>query len=392
MSASASPLQRWPLRFLCGALLFTLGGAALAQGTPRWAVAGGLMLALALGLAWPRRVPAPVQDPPPPPQPALAARLQAQLELLPVAAWVQDGDSLQPLSNRARRLLAPGHARDAQALRAELAERARGARPGLMAIDTERGVERWQLALQPLQMDGRAQTLLALQPLERALEAEHLQAWEQLVRVLTHEIMGSLTPIRSLAQSALDLVDEPGHADELRLALDTVAQRAEGLHRFVADYRRVSHTPPPQMAPVDLQALLGRVQAAVAARWAARGGAVHLSLAEPGLRLQADAAQLEQALLNLVRNAETATRDVPRPELWVDAALARGGRLRITVRDNGCGVPPGLEQQIFLPFFSATEGGSGIGLTMVRQLVHGMGGRVRHVRPLGGGAAFVMSF
>lgn len=389
---SQVPTDPARLRFAAAALLFTAGGAALAQATPRWAVAGGLLFASAFALAWPRRRPAVVIDPPPPPQPALAARLQAQLELLPVAAWLHDGGTLQPLSNRARRLLAPGHARDAAALETELAERARDARAGLMAIDTERGRERWQLTLQPLRMDGRAQTLLALQPLESALEAEHLQAWEQLVRVLTHEIMGSLTPIRSLAQSALELVDEPEHAAELRLALDTVAHRAEGLHRFVADYRRVSQTPPPQMAPVDLQALLGRVQAAVAGAWDARGGVVHVALAESGLRLQADAAQLEQALLNLVRNAEVATRDRARPELWIEAALTRGGRLRITVRDNGCGVPPGLEQQIFLPFFSASEGGSGIGLTVVRQLVHGMGGRVRHVRPLAGGAAFVLSF
>lgn len=392
MSARHPSLRQARLRCVGAALLCALGGAALAQATLRWALAGGLLQALGLALAWPRRGPTAVPDPPPPPRPALAARLQAQLELLPVAAWLHDGDTLQALSNRARRLCAPGHARDAQALRAELAERASRARPGVIVIDTERGHERWQLSLQPLQMDGREQTLLALQPLESALEAEHLQAWEQLVRVLTHEIMGSLTPIRSLALSAIDLLDEPDHAAELRLALDTVARRADGLHRFVADYRRVSHTPPPQMTAVDVQALLDRLQAAVSGTWAARGGVAHFAMAEPGLRLQADEAQLEQALLNLIRNAETATRDCPRPALRVDAALARGGRLSITVRDNGCGVPPGLEQQIFLPFFSATEGGSGIGLTLVRQLVHGMGGRVRHVRPLDGGAAFVLSF
>jgi hypothetical protein len=76
----------------------------------------------------------------------------------------------------------------------------------------------------------------------------------------------------------------------------------------------------------------------------------------------------------------------------IQARLGRGGRLQISVRDNGAGVPAGLERQIFLPFFSAREGGQGIGLTVVRQLVYGMGGRVRHVRPLEGGAAFVLSF
>lgn len=119
---------------------------------------------------------------------------------------------------------------------------------------------------------------------------------------------------------------------------------------------------------------------------AAAIGSAHL-----GPRLQADPAQLEQALLNLIRNAEIATRETVDPRLWVEAKLSRGGRLRLSVRDNGPGVPAGLEQQIFLPFFSATAGGSGIGLTLTRQLLHGMGGRLRHARPLEGGAASVMS-
>jgi C4-dicarboxylate-specific signal transduction histidine kinase len=92
------------------------------------------------------------------------------------------------------------------------------------------------------------------------------------------------------------------------------------------------------------------------------------------------------------QNAEQATASLATPRLWVQARQGRGGRLQITVRDNGPGVPAGLERRIFLPFFSAREGGQGIGLTVVRQLVYGMGGRVRHVRPLEGGAAFVLSF
>ncbi|MBY0233763.1 MAG: hypothetical protein K2W93_02185, partial [Burkholderiaceae bacterium] len=110
-----------------------------------------------------------------------------------------------------------------------------------------------------------------------------------------------------------------------------------------------------------------------------------------------------------LRNAEQATWGLTVPRLWVKCAQGRGGRLLISVRDNGAGVPAGLERQIFLPFFSAREQGAeaegtageegqagqvgqGIGLTVVRQLVNGMGGRVRHVRPLEGGAAFVLSF
>ncbi len=261
-----------------------------------------------------------------------------------------------------------------------------------MVLDTERGSERWHLQRQPLSVQGQAQTLLALVPLETELESESLLAWQQLVQVLTHEIMNSLTPIKSLSQTALTLLDEPGALAELRLALEAIAKRAEGLSGFVGTYRRVSQWPAPAMAPVDLQRLFLRLQQVVAPAWAARHGEARFELASPTLRLQADEAQLEQALLALLHNALQATAGQPSPRLWVQARQSRGGRLQISVRDNGPGVPAGLEHQIFLPFFSAREGGQGIGLTVVRQLAHGMGGRVRYLRPIDGGAAFVLSF
>ena len=248
------------------------------------------------------------------------------------------------------------------------------------------------LQRQPLSLDGQAQTLLVLVPLENELETESLLAWQQLVQVLTHEIMNSLTPIKSLSQTALTLLDEPGSEAELHMALEAISHRAEGLASFVGTYRRVSQWPAPMMAPVDLQMLFARLQQAVTPSWTARGGKVRFDLASASLRLQADEGQLEQAMLALLQNAEQATANEVEPRLWVQGHQGRGGRLLISVRDNGPGVPAGMERKIFLPFFSAREGGQGIGLTVVRQLVHGMGGRVRHVRPLEGGAAFVLSF
>lgn len=383
-------------RLLGAALLWAGAGAVAATAntsTRAWVAA--LVLALIGGaMAFPLTRVRPVA-PPTLPEPALPpdhrrlALLQAQLEHLPVAAWMQAGDALQPLTSRARRLEAPGGVRDRAALQGLL----RGAAlSGPVVLDTERGSERWQLRRQPLALDGRDQVLLALVPLEHELETETLQAWQQLVQVLTHEIMNSLTPIKSLSQTAAMLLDEPGTEAELRLALNAIALRAESLSTFVTTYRQVSRWPEPVMAPVDLHELFARLQQAVGPAWLARGGEASFELASPSLRLQADEGQLEQALLALLNNAEQATAEQPAPRLWVQARQGRGGRLQLSVRDNGPGVPAGLERQIFLPFFSAREGGQGIGLTVVRQLVHGMGGRVRHVRPLEGGAAFVMSF
>ncbi len=390
------------LRLLLAAAAWAAGGALAQQASPSardW-VGPVLLFALGLLLAWPmaralreQRLQPRLLPPEPPLSPDLQKLhlLQAQFEHLPVAAWSLGSDGrLQALSSRARRLAAPGAERDPAALQQLLCS---AERSGPQMLETERGSERWALQRQSLSLDGQAQTLLVLVPLESELETESLLAWQQLVQVLTHEIMNSLTPIKSLSQTAQMLLDEPPLVEsELRLALDGIAQRAEGLSGFVSTYRRVSQWPAPALAPVDLTALLQRLRLAAGPAWAARGGAVKVEVAAPGLRLMADEGQLEQALLSLITNAEQATAELSAPCLWLQARQGRGGRLQISVRDNGPGVQPGLERKIFLPFFSAREGGQGIGLTVVRQLVHGMGGRVRHVRPLEGGAAFVLSF
>jgi signal transduction histidine kinase len=383
------------LRLAASALLWLASGvlAASADASARmWVGTFALATAGAI-IAWP--LTRSRAAPPPHESPALLdgrhlSMLQAHLEHLPVAAWLQaDEQTLQPLSARARRLAAPGGVRERDAL-VELLRNTE--RSGPVVLETERGSERWQLQRQPLAWDGQSQALLVLTPLEHALEWESLQAWQQLVQVLTHEIMNSLTPIKSLSQTALSLLNERDGDPELRVAFDAIVRRTESLSTFVATYRKVAQWPAPTLAPVDLQALFRRLEQAVQPAWMARGGKVVFNVASPSLRILADEGQLEQALLALIRNAEQATADQSTPRLWVEARQGRGSRLLISVRDNGPGVPAGLERQIFLPFFSTREDGQGIGLTVVRQLIHGMGGRVRYVRSLERGAAFVLIF
>lgn len=381
------------LRLLSGALLLFAAGFIAALASARaWMTASVLVLA-ALIVLWPlvraRRPAMPLPEPPPPPDARRLSMLQAQLEHLPVAAWLQTDTTLEPLTSRARRLSAPGGVRDREVLNQLLRTHERD---GPLSLDTERGSERWQLQRQALAIEGKQQALITLTPLERQLESESLQAWQQLLRVLTHEIMNSLTPIKSLSETASGLLSEPGSNDELQTALDAIARRADGLSSFVSNYRKVSQWPQPTLAPTDLSALFKRLQQAVGQGWRTRGGEAHFEVSSPGLRLMADEGQLEQILLALVHNAEQATADQPEPTVWVQARQTRGGRLQISVRDNGPGVTAGLERQIFLPFFSTREGGQGIGLTVVRQLMFGMGARVRHVRPLEQGAMFVLSF
>lgn len=373
------------------ALAGSAGVAGASLDSPRVLVACALVAAaaVAMGAAALARLahrPAPL---PPEPPPAPNPDLDAALEHAPLALWrLVAGRPPLALNAAARRLAAPGRLVDATAL-AGLLDAAPGRQ--VVTLPTEHGQERAVLAVSALTVQGEAWRLAALAPIESELATEALGAWRQLVQVLTHEIMNSLTPIASLATSAPALL-AAGEVEDLQAALATLARRASHLQGFVERYRSVSQPPPPTLADTPLLPLLQAVQALVAPGWAQAGGRVTLQVNPPTLALRTDAAQLEQVLINLAQNALQACAGRPAPELVIEARLSRGARLRLSVADNGPGVPAGLESQIFTPFFSTREGGSGVGLAVVRQLVHGLGGTVRHARRPGGGACFVLTF
>jgi C4-dicarboxylate-specific signal transduction histidine kinase len=326
-----------------------------------------------------------------------ALALEARLEYTPVALFRIDGaGQAAPLNANARKLVAPGRASDPADLYRQLAAQP-GGRRMLVQFETERGAERALLAVSELVLQGRAERLAALMPVESELEAEALQAWRRLVHVLTHEIMNSLTPVASLSHTAYDLLDEhrgalPADAGaDLATALDAIRRRADSLAAFVASYRSLSNVPAARPERVRIQALFERVEALVGPDWRVRGGQVRFSVEPAPLELMADPGQLEQALINLLKNAFEATAGTP-GQAWVSAQLARGARLRIEVGDDGPGVPEALAGHIFTPFFTTKKQGGGIGLAMVRQLIHENGGTVRYARPVGRGARFVISF
>jgi len=380
-------------RVAAAALLLTASsaGAGASLDSPRLLVACVLVGLIAAAFGWSALTRLAHRPAPPPPDPPPAPRpdLDAALEHAPLALWrLAAGSAPLALNAAARRLIAPGRAVEPTALLALL-----DAEPGrrVVTLPTEHGQERAVLAVSALTVQGEAWRLAALAPIESELETETLVAWRQLVQVLTHEIMNSLTPIASLAGSAQALL-EAGEHEELQAALAALARRAAHLQGFVERYRSVSQPPAPTLADTPLLPLLRAVQRLLSPAWEAAGGTVALSVEPETLALRTDAAQLEQVLINLAQNALQACAGRPSPALTIEARLSRGARLRLTVADNGPGVAPGLEQRIFTPFFTTREGGSGVGLAIVRQLVHGLGGTVRHARRPGGGACFVLTF
>jgi len=226
---------------------------------------------------------------------------------------------------------------------------------------------RWGVRKSNYREHGLPHELLVLTDLSRTLREEERKAWQRLVRVLGHEMNNSLAPIKSIAGSLETLLrrDPPplDWRDDARSGLNVIASRAESLSRFMHAYARLARLPPPQKEPVDLGELLRRV-IGLETRLAVR-------LAEgPPVTIAADAAQIEQLLINILHNAVDAALET---EGGVTAGWREAGDcVEVFVRDEGPGIMN--PENVFVPFFTTKPGGSGIGLALSRQIAEAHGG------------------
>ena len=264
------------------------------------------------------------------------------------------------------------------------------------------GVQR-QLVLSTTQISvtGSALRLVTLQDIQSELDWNELSAWQDMARVLSHEIMNSLTPIASLARTADEMVDElaaraGSGGDELvadlHAAIRTLARRSDGLMRFVKSYRQFTQMPPPTLRPVALGDYFERLEQLLTTEWAGRGVRLHVERPADGLTLMADDTLLDQALINLLRNAADAATSNAEPQVWLDARLSDRGNPIIEVADNGPGVDARLGDKIFLPFFTTKAEGSGVGLAVARQVMLVHKGAISAAARPGGGALFRLTF
>ncbi|MBI1752570.1 MAG: PAS domain S-box protein [Acidobacteria bacterium] len=253
--------------------------------------------------------------------------------------------------------------------------------PRLLDLALPGRVGRFELRRSAFRQAGRPHQLLVLSDLTRPLREEERQAWQRLIRVLGHEINNSLAPIQSLSGSIATLLERQGPEwkEDAAQGLAIIEARAQALGRFMESYTRLARLPEPRLGPVDAGPLVRKL-AALEAR---------LSVAvEPGpdLVFQGDSDQLEQALINLLRNA-------------VDAALETGGGVRMAwrtsgdwaeflVEDEGPGLPH--SGNLFVPFFTTKPGGSGIGLVLARQIAEGHRGSLHLANGPSRGACAVL--
>jgi two-component system nitrogen regulation sensor histidine kinase NtrY len=204
------------------------------------------------------------------------------------------------------------------------------------------------------------------------LEETEIEAWQKLIRVLTHEIMNSVTPISSMASTIHGLVNENMISESLsdvRDAAQTIKKRSQGLMHFVDAYRNLTLIKKPHFEIFPIKELFNRIEKLMQADFNSKKIKLKIDIRPETLELTADTELLEQVLINLLLNAQQAVEARKNAEVSLEARLDKRGKIIIEVKDNGIGIPKENLEKIFIPFFSTKKGGSGIGLSLSRQIM-----------------------
>jgi two-component system nitrogen regulation sensor histidine kinase NtrY len=263
------------------------------------------------------------------------------------------------------------------------------------------GLQTVQLLVSATQfkLRGEAFTLLAFKNVSQALADTETAAWQQLLRVMTHEIMNSVAPIASLADSLGRHVQRARQQevsdellDDVGTGIRIIQQRSEGLLRFTQVYRDFSTLASPQRTTLYVQELLQATRQLLAEQLAAQGIEVTLSVRPAHLTLHADGHLLEQVLINLVLNAAQAVTQTINPRISLLAWSDEQDRVVMEVKDNGSGIPADVLDSIFIPFFTTHPNGSGIGLSLAKQIMQLHQGSIQVHSVEGVGSAFQLWF
>ena len=338
-----------------------------------------------------------------------AQYLQALINHIPVALIaIEDNVSVQLMNFAARRLFETSCTRFEEFLRygPEFAAGLENLGPGegiILRMERRNGPLQLKAAATDLFLGGRRRRLISLQNIESELTAQELVAWQTVIRVMAHEVMNSLAPVTSLAGTAHELVNgvllqlpesDPhksvlADADD---ALETMKRRSEGLLHFVQSHRRLTRRIVAKRETVPVRRLFARLERLLAGELETRGVRLTTSVKPQGLEIQADIELLDQALINLVRNSIEALGERSGGVISLSAYSDSEGKAVLAVADNGPGIPADQREKVFVPFFTTKRMGSGVGLTLVRQIASVHGGLVAISEADGGGAIVSMKF
>lgn len=244
-----------------------------------------------------------------------------------------------------------------------------------------------------IRVPGRESKVITFQNIRSELELKEIKAWHKLIRILTHEIMNSVTPIASLTETLVMLLENDKQEQrpiselneevvaDVRKALTTIQRRSNGLLHFVSDYRKLTKVPVPKLEPMVLLDLFHRLENLFQAEFENMGIHFNMQPPPPHMRVEADPRLIEQVMINLLVNAKDAVLEVPAPRLTVSAFRTQNNTY-VEVSDNGAGIQPQHLEKVFVPFFSTKEEGSGIGLSLSRHIMKMHQGTIKvHSQP-----------
>ena len=336
--------------------------------------------------------------------------LKAIVEHVPVPLISISSDGLLTLwNNSARKLFGANHVTklsDLTPFGEEFAKHLSTVKPGERRLVnfTIDGMEH-QLSISATQilLPQKQETLVSMQDIQSELDIAQLHAWQDLVKVLTHEIMNSITPVASLAKTTVDLVADckqkadayPELSEDLQdisEAVETVARRSDGLIQFVSSYRQLTRLPTPNKNKINVATLFQQSCSLATQLWDKKGIELQVNIEPSELEVTVDKDMLEKVFPNLLQNAEHAVENCISPKVSLNAFLNKRGHVVIEVSDNGKGIPDEVGNKIFVPFYTTKQQGSGVGLTLTRQIMLTHGGAIKYVAQEMGGTVFRMTF
>lgn len=215
--------------------------------------------------------------------------------------------------------------------------------------------------------------ILTLQNFSETLDRNELESWQNIIRVLTHEIMNSLTPVVSLTETALQLAKQNGDAETLQQSLEIAHRRSQGLLGFVHSYRKITNIKPLQKTVFKVSELVSSIAILKSEELRARSIKLTAEVTPEDLEMEGDYELLEQVVINLVNNAADALQGMDDAFIRITAGYDYLNKIKITVADNGAGVAGDVLDKIFIPFFTTKKQGTGIGLSLSKQIaiMHG---------------------
>jgi signal transduction histidine kinase len=256
------------------------------------------------------------------------------------------------------------------------------------------------LSATAFQTDGQKFMLIAFQNINEALDETESKAWQKLLSVMTHEIMNSVAPISSLAdtlknrleQSIEQINNTNGAVHDLEIGIDTIKRRSESLLKFAETYRNLNKVTKPNLKKVYVRDLFENLYQLMEPTLDQKNIEMDIVLKDPNLTVEVDPSLIEQVLINLIVNAKEALKDRPGARIVLSGLLSSKQKPLIKVADNGTGIEEDVLENIFIPFFSTKKTGSGIGLSLCKQIMMLHRGSINVHSVVGEGTVFTLQF